>query len=216
MLSVSVGNTEWRYEWPSTVSLPPKLSLTKRHICFSGATNQRLENPCIVFFRTGLWFHRQILFQFKTCTIFDLNALEKRRKLNSFLLLLLILIVCQTAKTKLNYRLKFHKIQSLLKGKIAFLFKSLLFFSCYFTDGKWLSAYRYFDSIHVLVSSKSQKLIQQLGFSFWVPQKSGNHISSNKSMKVSSSSMPWGISQRSHIKEAITPEIFQKSLQVVS
>lgn len=47
-----------------------------------------------------------------------------------------------------------------------------------------------FNSIHVLVSSKSQKLIQQLAFSFWVPQKSGNHISSNKSMEVLSSSMP--------------------------
>lgn len=62
-----------------------------------------------------------------------------------------------------------------------------------------------FNSICILVSSKSlksQKLIQQLAFPFWVPHQSGNHISSNKSMKVLRSSMLRVITQRRYIKEA--------------
>lgn len=81
----------------------PKLYLTKRHICFKEATDQRFENPFIVFLGTDLWFHLVLLFHCKTYITFCLNVLtrKKQKEKERKFIFLLILIVYHTIKTKL-------------------------------------------------------------------------------------------------------------------
>lgn len=193
-----------------------QLSLTKRYICLSEQQIRRLKIHLL--FSLGqacdfTWFYRDTLLHFKIHTTLSLNGLEKRRK--QVCCCCLSLQSVYTAKTKSNFRLKFHMIQSLfffwvrvafiVKWSFLFCFVILQMENDYLLIGK-------FNSGRVLISSKPQKLIQQLAFSFWVPQKSGNHISSNKSMEVLSSSMPQWSRSGAISRKAFTRETFQKWL----